>query len=230
MIARKGGTLPEMILVAWLFGFVLLGLARFAAAQGRLAAASHDRVRAADVVRTADLVLNGELRRAAVDDWRMDRDSIRLRAVRGSGTLCGSAGSEARVRYRGVRRPDPTKDSVILVTGTGTLGKAYAITGVTTDEECGGYRLTLGEAPQAGVGLALVFETGSYHLSGGALRYRRGRGGRQPVTEAVLLDGWFERADAGVVARLTLHPDSIPRVPRRARAAVVRQLNPGRHP
>jgi hypothetical protein len=32
----------------------------------------------------------------------------------------------------------------------------------------------------------MLFEAGSYHLSEGALRYRRGRGGRQPLTEEVL--------------------------------------------
>lgn len=230
MTGREGVTLPELILVAWLFGFVLLGLARFAAAQGRLTAASHERVRVADAVRTADLVLNGELRHLTVGDWWMGPDSIRLRAVRGVGTLCGATGPEVRIRYRGVRRPDPTKDSVVLVTGSGTLGAAYAVVGVSADTECGGYRLALDRAPPAGRGLVLLFETGSYHLSGGALRYRRGSGGRQPVTEAVLETGRFERTGGSLIARLLLHPDSLPRAPRRNRAAVVRLLNGVRQP
>lgn len=230
MTTREGVTLPELILVAWLFGFVLLALGRFAGAQGRLAVVTHERVRAADVVRTTDLVLNGELRRLAADDWWPGPDSIRLRAVRGSGTLCSATGSELRVRYRGVRRPDPTKDSVVLVTGSGTAGESYAVVGVVADTACGGFRLELDRAPPASAGLVLLFETGSYYLSDGALRYRRGRGGRQPVTEAVLEAGRFERTGAGLVARLVLHRDSVPRIGSRTRSTVVRMLNAAQQP
>lgn len=228
MSSRAGVTLPELLLASWLFALVLAATARFIAAQGALAATSHHRIRAADVARTVDLVLNGELRHVAALDVTVTADSVRLRAVRGVGVVCGGAGSELRVRYRGVRRPDAAKDSAVAVTGAATGGTAYAVTGVVSAEGgCGpGYRLSLDPAPPAATGLILVFETGSYHLSGGALRYRRGRGGRQPVTEQLLGGGTFQRRPGRIDARLALDPDSLSRIPHRRSTAVIRLLNP----
>lgn len=224
---RPGVTLPELLLVAWLFGLVLLGLARFATVQGRLAAISQDRVRAADVVRTVDVVLNRELRHSAATDRILTGDSIRLRAVRGIGAVCGAAGSDIRVAYVGVRRPDPTKDSALLISTSDTRGSAHGIAAVSADTACGGgYRLSVDPPPPERMGLALVYEAGSYHLSGGALRYRRGRGGRQPVTEAVLGGGRFVMAPGRVEARLSLTADSLPGLSRYQAAVVVRLLNP----
>lgn len=227
MTARPGVTLPELVLVAWLFGLVLLAVARFAAVQGELAAAGDHRVRAADATRTADLLLTAELRYSAQPDRTATRDSVRLRAIRGAGAVCRGEGAELRVRYRGVRRPDPAKDSVVVITDAGTLGAAHGLTAVAGDDACGdGYRLTLDRAPPASRGLILVFETGSYHLTGGALRYRRGRGGRQPVIEGVLGDARFELQPGRIDARLSLHPDSLIRVPARRPAVRVRLMNP----
>lgn len=231
MTVRPGVTLPELILVAWLFCLVLLAVARFATVQGRLAAASHDAVRAADLVRTVDLLLNAELRHSAAPDRTAGRDSIRLRAVRGAGAVCRREGADLRVRYRGVRRPDPTKDSVLIIGDSGTPGSAHGLVAVAGDNACGpGYRLTLDPPPTGPWGLVLVFETGSYHLSDGALRYRRGRGGRQPVTEGVLGGARFDARPDAIDARLLLHPDSLTRVPGRAPTARVRLLNPGTPP
>jgi hypothetical protein len=47
-------------------------------------------------------------------------------------------------------------------------------------------RWQLSEAPPATAELARVFERGSYHLNGSAVRYRRGQGGRQPLTADAL--------------------------------------------
>lgn len=224
---RRGVTLPELILVAWLFALVLLALARFAAAQGRLGAVVHDRVRAADVVRTADLILTAELRYAAdADIHALTADSVRLRAFRGAGVVCAAAAGEVWVRYRGVRRPDPDKDSVLVVTAGHTDGLAHALRSAAADATCGdGYRLALDPAPHAGVGLVLVFETGAYHFADRALRYRRGRGGRQPVTETLLDGPRFEPGPGRLTLRLPLDPDSLPRLPDPTAAAVVRLLN-----
>lgn len=223
---RPGVSLPELVLAAWLFALVLLGLARFASAQGRLAALAHDRARAADLVRTTALVLRGELRYTAPADRRIGRDSVRLRAVRGVGVICRAEGSELQVRYRGVRRPDPEKDSALVVSDSGTAGAAFAVTGVAgADGRCGeGYRLVLDGEPPAR-GLVLVFETGSYHLADGALRYRRGRGGRQPVTETILEAGSLEVAPRGVEVRLRVHGDSL-RLAEPAAVVTVGLLNP----
>lgn len=217
------------MLVAWLFALVLLALSRFAGAQGRLAAAAHERARAADLMRTTSLVLNAELRYAAAPDLTVTPDSVRLRAVRGTGVICRRIGGVVRVRYRGVRRPDATKDSALVITDSATAGVAFPVEDVATavaEPGCGaGYRLTLDGSPP-GRGLLLVFETGSYHLVDGALRYRRGRGGRQPVTEAVLADGGFRRGPHSLDVRLVLSDDSLPRLPAHSRATVVGLLNP----
>ena len=44
------------------------------------------------------------------------------------------------------------------------------------------------DPPVPGALVARIFERGSYHVSGGALRYRRGMGGRQPLTLDVFDD------------------------------------------
>ena len=226
---RQGVSLAELILAAWLFSFVLLGLARFAGAQGGLAARSHDRVRVTDLVRTTALVMRAELRYAAAPDLTAGPDSVRLRAIRGSGVICSRDGGVLRVRYRGIRRPDPEKDSVLVVHDSATAGTVFRLSAVvgSDDASCGpGFQLTV-EGTPPGRGLVLVFEPGTYHLADGALRYRRGRGGRQPVTETVLADGGF-RADPGTLtARLVLHGDSLRWAPTLDRRVLVHFLNPG---
>lgn len=225
--ARAGITLPELILVAWLFAVVLLGLARFASAQGRLAALGYDRIRAADAARTADLILGGELRYTSAPDRTAATDSVRVRAIRGAGAVCGRADAEVRVRYRGLRAPDPEKDSVLLITGSDTGGSVHAVTASALDSSCGsGVRLTLDPPPPSPAGLALLFESGSYHLTGGALRYRRGRGGRQPLTEVLLRDGWFETGSGTVGVRMVPEHDSLPRLGSATIHSVIRLLNP----
>ena len=220
MTTRPGATLAELVMVTWLFALVLLGLARFAGAQGRLAAAVSDRVRLEELVRTTRLVLDRELRYlAAADVHALGPDSLRFRAVRGTGAVCHRGARHLVVRYRGVRWPDPAKDSVLLVTEGGRSGAGYAVTSVSSSAVCpGGLRLDLDRDldPGPAGGVALVFESGAYHLSAGALRYRLGRGGRQPLTEAVLRGGRitptgpFPGAPLRVV--LSLRADSLPRI------------------
>ncbi len=59
------------------------------------------------------------------------------------------------------------------------------------------------DPPVPGALVARIFERGSYHVSDGALRYRRGLGGRQPLTLDVFdnRSTMESRAD-GVVLRL----------------------------
>lgn len=230
---RPGVTLPELLVVACLFAVVLAAVAAFAGAQGRLAAASQDRVRAADAVRTVDLILNGELRYAGRQDAAPGPDSVRLRAVRGSATIC-AGGPDLVVRYAGLRRPDPTKDSALVITASGTVGSIHAVAaaGPAGGAACGDVRLRLEPVPSTPAGHVLVFETGAYHLSGGALRYRRGGGGRQPVTEDVLATATLETAGGLLRARMTLSPVAFPRfgADTAVLTTVVRRLNAGGPP
>lgn len=121
-------------------------------------------------------------------------DSLSLRAFRGWGPVCGSGGEPGKilVAYHGERVANPVKDSVLILTANGWRGAD--LTGrASSPGSCG---TALGgnpevwtiDPPVTGALVARIFERGSYHVSGGALRYRRGRGGRQPLTLEVFDD------------------------------------------
>ncbi len=210
--ARAGTSLPEA-LVALLVGLLVLqmGLASLA----RLRAAQADLMARADAlvaVRVGRHVLRRELRHGVPGrDWDVTADSLGLRAFRGTGIVCASdsTAAELTVWYQGDRAPDPSKDSVLLVTGEGQVGvRALAGTGVAPAPCPGGAgtsaRWRLDRAAPSGTVVARVFERGSYHLSDAALRYRRGASGRQPLTPEVWssASGWrisTDRLGVGVV-------------------------------
>jgi hypothetical protein len=52
--------------------------------------------------------------------------------------------------------------------------------------------------------LGRIFEGGSYHFSGGALRYRRGAGGRQPLTPERVREGHLQDREGSFVWELSL--------------------------
>ena len=95
------------------------------------------------------------------------------------------------VSYVGDRAPDPAKDSVLLLAADG--GRAVrALVGTAAPsrpcamlEPAGSAAWRLDASAPLGTVAAQLFERGSYHLSGSALRYRRGAGGRQPLTPEV---------------------------------------------
>lgn len=124
-------------------------------------------------------------------DWITSTgDSIALRAFRGTGVVCASAPPPAiAVQYNGLRRPDTSKDSVLALDGDGVWRVADLVRARSRPGACGrGVAGELWELDPAvpGAVVARVFERGSYHIAAGALRYRRGRGGRQPLTAQVL--------------------------------------------
>jgi len=197
MRRREGVSMIEA-LVALLTGLLvvqlgLVVLVRQRDAQGRLSRRAQG-LAAARIVRD---IIAGELRRGRPGrDWKIPSgDSLVLRAFRGEGGICPERPSATAilVAYEGVRAPDPDKDSVLLMDGLGHWS-AWPLDVVgTTADSCPAapgvpvQRWSLGREPPAGVVLARVFERGSYHLVGRALRYRRGAGGRQPLTPEVLL-------------------------------------------
>lgn len=197
---RAGGfTLLELV-VALLLTALLLGVTL--RAYDTLRAAGQRLIRrSAEVtaLRSTRTVLTSELRDgvAGVDWAPYPPDSIRLRVFRYMGTVCGPPTDSSLVVRRGVgRRPEPGKDSVLILSGVGAW-EVYALTSWSPGASCQpGWefadstetrveRWTVAPYPEDPAVL-LLFEVGSYHLSGGALRYRRGRGGRQPLTEEVL--------------------------------------------
>ena len=215
---RRGVSLPEVLVALTLGVFVvhmgwstIRGLERFEEhARGR-----GDTVLAARVVRS---VLRGELAHGVAGrDWWVTADSLSLRAFRGTAVVCGpSADSTGAllVAYAGDRRPEPAKDSVELVGSDGSIAYFDLLTASDALDPC--VLAVAGEVVMRWVVdgplrdrwvAARVFERGGYHLTGSALRYRSGAGGRQPLTPEVWDDrdtGWrLDPASVSVSLRPT---------------------------
>lgn len=163
-------------------------------------------------LRVARHVLGAEARAAAGDGaWRVGEDSMALRAFRGHALACrSSAGAEELyVAAAGTRAPDPAKDSVLLVLSDGAVVVRGLRERSPAAAACPGWgrsaeRWLLDEAVPAPVVAARWFERGAYHLAAGALRYRRGLAGRQPLTPEVLgtPESAFHPRAAGVAVQL----------------------------
>jgi len=190
-----GVSLLEM-LVALVVGLLvsslgLATLARFHAARVDLAA----RTDALAALRTGRHVLRSELRDGLPGrDWTPSSDSIALRAFRGLGKVCAvdPVAPRVTVAYRGLRSPDPSKDSVLFVTEHGLTGVRALVGRTAASMACDGVYdasselWTLDQPADPTAVAGRVFERGSYHLTSSALRYRRGASGRQPLTPEVL--------------------------------------------
>jgi hypothetical protein len=191
--ARAGTSLVEVLAVMTLTGLLLTLVVGVCRAQLRLVRATAERAVRSDAVRTAGVVLAGEARRMTRADVRaLSDDSIAVRAFRGTGIPCGAWAGGIVVRYAGDRLPDPAKDSVLVI-GTALTSALVLLDSRPATASCPAlagenvlqWRLS-GSAPAASV--ILVFESGSYHLTDRALRYRIGAAGRQPLTAEALHD------------------------------------------
>ena len=115
------------------------------------------------------------------------------------------------IRYRGLRHPDAAKDSVLIVRDTAFEAPA-AVTSAVPAESCGAVGedswLVGIDRPVRPGDLLIFFESGTYYLSGRALRYRLGAEGRQPVTPELMEDRRtrFDRHSGGASAWLTTRP------------------------
>lgn len=222
----RGASLVELVIVLGLFSLVLGGVARFVAGHGRIARTQLEATRFAEAVRASRVVLQGEVRALSRHDiTAAGPDSVRLRAFRGSGAVCSTSGTSLGVFYRGHRQPDPAKDSVVMITA---LGEEYRSVEEVVGTGCGGdgILMVLDAAPASDPAFALVFETGAYHLTDGALRHRRGRSGRQPLVEAILRTSPFRLPERAIAFDAAPRPDSLPTVGGGATVSAVR-LNPG---
>jgi hypothetical protein len=151
-----------------------------------------------ETIRTIDWLLPQEVSggRPGEDWWTAGGDSVALRAFRGLGLVeeHGPADDELKVCFRGVRTPDTEKDSILLLETDGRW-RSYGLRWQGRSEgPCSGLgggsleRWFLVKEPGEGV-VARVFERGTYHLADGAFRYRRGEGGRQPLTPPTVDSG-----------------------------------------
>ena len=189
-------------LVATLLLFLVLqsGLSVFSQFRAAVSRVAH-RAEGLETIRTVAWLLPEELSggRPGLDWGPMSRDSVSLRAFRGLAMVSpGFPGGEGvSVCYRGIRAPNAEKDSVLLLEKDGrwTLHELVARvrggSGCMSMEEGRWETWRLNPAPVEGV-LARVFERGSYHIADGAFRYRRGRGGRQPLTPERISSGGFK--------------------------------------
>jgi type II secretory pathway component PulJ len=129
------------------------------------------------------------------DWWPGGGDTLPLRAYRGLALVDGrDAAGQVLVCYRGIRNPNPEKDSVLFLGGDGSWRPHALLSRVRGDAGCmgggEGWREVWRVEPEPGeTVLGRVFERGSYHLTGGAFRYRRGAGGRQPLTPLRVAEG-----------------------------------------
>lgn len=189
--AAAGSSLVEVLAVLTLTGLLSALVVGICTAQLRLARATADRAVITEAARTTAIVLAGEARRMTREDVRaFSGDSVSIRAFRGVAIPCSTGSDGVVVRYSGDRLPDAGKDSVLVITDAGSAALALlgssAVSAACTahaGESIMEWRL---DGTVASASVMLVFESGSYHLSGRALRYRIGAAGRQPLTAEAL--------------------------------------------
>jgi hypothetical protein len=150
-----------------------------------------------ETVRTVAWVLGQELGggRPYQDWWPGDGDTLGLRAYRGIALAPVLAlDGVVHVCFRGMRAPNPAKDSVAFLSSSGSWTVHGLVSRVREENGCmaglGGWMEMWVLEPVPGESVfGRLYERGSYHLVDGALRYRRGAGGRQPLTPARIADG-----------------------------------------
>lgn len=223
-VCRLGYTLIEGAVACLLMALVLPPVVSGLAAARRTAEATTRRAEANSAARGVFTLLSEELRRtgglgphAALSG----PDELGLRAFRVAGLPCGpgrvsegGVGTPAALTLpilpSGTRLPDATKDSVEALLPDGTLWRT-SLRAVTHTSECEeGWAVTVEGSPGADPLLLRFYERGHYSLSGSALRYRRGGGGRQPLTPERVTRGDFIESPSlpGLVGvRFELSPD-----------------------
>lgn len=199
MRACRGGWTAVETLVSLLAVSALMAvMGSVLITMGRAFGTESERVDTDQVHGAAHALLADELGagRPAQDAGTQGGDSLRVRAFRGTAWRCGavSPGGPIHVAYSGDRAPSPAKDSVLALDGAGQwqVGSLVAVRG----SSCPGVPVPAGVRVQEwtlSAGLAglpvtalRLYESGTYHIASGALRYRTGRGGRQPVVGATL--------------------------------------------
>lgn len=183
---RPGTTLIELTTVLAMLGIVLGACGMLLHSQSMLFRNVSERAGIDEALRTARGVLRAEVRNAAAGDIHaIGKDSVALRVFRGWAIVCGVSAGQTTLRYRGLRDPDDTKDSLLIVGPervSGFRASGAQPTGCPRNAEEQLIVVTPALTMRPGIVL-LFFETGAYHLANGALRYRRGAEGRQPLTD-----------------------------------------------
>ena len=218
---RRGALAVELLLALALGLFVMVAFVGAAVGVLRATAALWSRAEALEVVRTVWVVLDEELRPGLFGrDWQLNEtgDVVSLRAFRGVARVCpdgeGEEGAARTVAVRGRRAADPSRDSV-LVLGSDGGWRAFVLDRVDPASGCApdpGEVVQRWSWDQDGAPspvLLRYFERGEYHLAEGALRYRRGTSGRQPLTpERLAVSSGFRPVPGGIEVELTFRGEN----------------------
>jgi hypothetical protein len=182
---KPGRMLLELVVVLPILGALGVMMSSLFITHARIARLTRERARATETVRLTAGVLRSDLRwlQPEHDLQAWSGDSVRLRSFRGLAVPCARTEPErVLVHYSGLRQPDPDKDSVLVIAPAGeSVFALHALRDSTGS--CASWQLS---APAATLGILLVFESGAYSLTDGALRYRVGASGRQPITDEII--------------------------------------------
>ena len=205
-MVKRGTSLLEALLALVLFSLLVHGSLTILVRHREAGVDVAHRAEGLETVRTIAWLLPEEVSGGRVnsDWWAKGGDSLNLRAFRGTALIRGRTGSAPLVIvcFRGLRAPDPDKDSVLVLGGDGRWTAHDLQRRTPNPADCPGpdagreEEWALSPAPVDPV-FARVFERGSYHLADGALRYRRGEGGRQPLTPERIQEGEFLGSSEG---------------------------------
>jgi hypothetical protein len=198
--SRTGTTVAEVLITLLCLSILVVLSVRALAGLGRVVNTLQVRASWVEAARAARWILKSELDvgTRGRDWWIHAPDSVKLRAFRGTALVCAhSDKSTFSVRVRAMRRPDPDKDSVLALLEDGAWAAAQLVSADPSSVACSDSAagrpeqwtvrgLEAGAASDVEPVMFRLFESGSYHLGGSDLRYRRGSGGAQPITEQVL--------------------------------------------
>ena len=210
---RHGFALAEVIVAGTLLLLVVQVAWWTAATQSLVATRVVAGARMLDETRLIHQVLATEIRHGeAGEDWMIDGGDLSLRAFRGIGFTCRTQPADGwGVAVAGYRFADSDKDSVLVLSTDGRWRPSalvrrsrgpgldcQQVTGFSTE-------VWILDPPPSRPVAGLFFERGAYRLASDAFRYRRGRGGWQPLTgtglaadSSVLLDPGDESLEARV--------------------------------
>ena len=190
MQKRSGSALLEVIVAALLGAIVTVTAVLLIQAQARIAHGTSERSERNDALRSALAVLHAELEpiQPAADLHAVSRDSVVARILRGLAVVCAQNDGRVYARYRGLRLPDPGKDSALYVGVEHAVPILSARVDTTGCVHAGNENVIAFTWPAAAPNgsVWLIFETGSYHLQNYALRYRRPGESRQPITSEII--------------------------------------------
>lgn len=179
----RGSSVVEALVALLLTTGLLIGVGSILVQHQRTARALAVRVEAVEAARLARDLVSTAL--SADPGASVGEAGLRVRTVVGVAERCGEGGWE----YRGRRLPDPVRDSLWIVRGSGRI-QVMKLRGLG-DGDCGGERpgrvLTL-EADSSlpvDAGIMRVFESGRFRVDD-AVRYGRSGSGAQPLSAAVL--------------------------------------------